>query len=180
MKIERLAALTVEQFESLGNDGYTSDQKFVLTTTREIHSFSFSLSLTDLNETYIKDYGTTPEDIEEYNEIILKGDSFGAYDNEELAGMAICEEQHWNSSLHLCNLLVSEKQRQKGIGTLLMAKVIRHARDKNCRIIDLETQNTNVPAIRFYLKQGFRITGLRTDVYDDGITEEAIFMTLRV
>jgi len=180
MKVERLEKLTVEQFESLGHDGYISDQKFALTTTQEIYSVSFSLSLTDLDEAYVKDYATIPEDIEEYNDIILAGNSFGAYDNGQLIGIAICEEQQWNNSLHLCNLLISEKHRQKGIGALLMARIIRHAEDKNCRIIDLETQNTNVPAIRFYLKLGFTITGLRTNIYDNGIDEEAIFMTLRV
>jgi ribosomal protein S18 acetylase RimI-like enzyme len=73
--------------------------------------------------------------------------------------------------------LVSEKYRQKGIGKLLIEKVIAHAQHKNFRLIELETQNTNVPAIKFYQNQGFKITGLNMKLYNEEKNEMALYMT---
>jgi ribosomal protein S18 acetylase RimI-like enzyme len=41
----------------------------------------------------------------------------------------------------------------------------------------LETQNTNVPAILFYRRQGFEIDGLQFSQYDGEPGEQAVFMT---
>lgn len=179
MKIEILNSLIIEQFENLGYDGYESDQIYNLTLNSDENSFLFKLALENLKEKYVKDYETTSEDIDEYNNIVLEGNSLGAYNNE-LVGVAICEEHKWNNSLYLSNLIVSQKDRQKGIGKLLIQNIIEHAKNRNFRLIELETQNTNVPAIKFYQKQGFKITGLKTNLYNKDGIEKAIYMTFEI
>lgn len=179
MKIEILNSLSIEQFENLGYDGYESDQIYNLTLNTDKNSFLFKLTLENLKEKYVKDYETTSEDIDEYNNIVLEGNSFGAYD-KGLVGLAICKEHKWNNSLYFSNLLVSGKKRQKGIGKLLIQTIIEHAKNKNIRLIELETQNTNVPAITFYQKQGFKITGLKTNLYNKDVIEKAIYMTFEI
>ena len=69
--------------------------------------------------------------------------------------------------------------KQTGIEAHLhIKKVIEISRQKNFRHIELETQNTNVPAIEFYKKQGFEITGMNMTIYDpyENKDEVALFM----
>jgi GNAT superfamily N-acetyltransferase len=42
----------------------------------------------------------------------------------------------------------------KGIGTQLFNHAVEWAREKGCKQLKIETQNVNVPACRFYAKQG--------------------------
>lgn len=179
MTIEVLNGLTKEQYENLGHDGYESNQFYDLMLERDKDSTLFKLIRTGLKKKYVKCFRTTFEDIEVYNKYILEGNSFGAYD-KGLVGLAICKEHKWNNSLYLSNLLVSGKKRQKGIGKLLIQNIIEHAKNKNIRLIELETQNTNVPAITFYQKQGFKITGLKTNLYNKDVIEKAIYMTFEI
>src|SRR5207302_341896 len=75
------------------------------------------------------------------------------------------------------NIQVSEKFRGKSIGSLLINKLIEYAKHKKYRHIELETQNTNVPAIHFYIKQGFGITGFNLTLYNyEDNKEVAIYM----
>lgn len=132
-----------------------------------------------MKENYVKDFETTSNDIDTYNDLMIEGNSFGAYTNE-LVGFAICEEHDWNNSLYISNFIVSQKERRKGIGKHLLEKIIEHAKNKKIRLIELETQNTNVPAIKFYQKQGFKITGLKSNLYDNEGIEKAIYMTFEM
>lgn len=117
------------------------------------------------------------EDIDELNLIIEKDHSFGAFVNNELAGWIICEHRTWNNSFYIENILIDEKHRRQGIGLRLIKNAIKEARKLNCRVIELETQNTNYPAIQFYRRMGFNITGLNTRLYENS-EEIALFMTL--
>jgi len=179
MKIEVLKSLTKEEFENLGHDGYESNQIYNLTLDTNDNSILFKLKLENLKENYVKDFGTTSNDIDTYNDLILEGNSFGVYTNG-LVGLAICEKHDWNNSLYISNFIVSQKERQKGIGKCLMEKIIKHSKNKKIRLIELETQNTNVPAIKFYQKQGFKITGLKSNLYDNEGIEKAIYMTFEM
>jgi len=76
-------------------------------------------------------------------------------------------------------MLISEKYRRQNIGRLLIKSVNREARDLQCRIVELETQNTNYPAIQFYRKAGFLITGINTKLYNHS-SETALYMSFEV
>jgi len=177
MKIEIIKTLTENEFSTWGHNGYESHQIFIINVINQHESISFSLSLKSLEEPYLKHWEIKSEDIDTFNEIIKAAHSFGVYEDNRLIGMVICDERTWNNSLHIESILVSEKYRQKGIGKLLIEKVIAHAQHKDFRLIELETQNTNVPAIKFYQKQGFKITGLNMKLYNEEKNEMALYMT---
>jgi GNAT superfamily N-acetyltransferase len=48
-----------------------------------------------------------------------------------------------------------------GIGSQLMDRIIRTARDSGCRTVWLTTTNDNLDALRFYQRRGFRLRALR-------------------
>lgn len=96
-----------------------------------------------------------------------------------MIGWIICDFREWNKSLFIENLLISEKFRGQSIGRLLLKNINRKARELKCRIVELETQNTNYPAVRFYQKAGFMITGINTKLYNDS-SETALFMSYDV
>ena len=54
----------------------------------------------------------------------------------------------------LWDIRVHPECRGRGIGTALFRHVVAWARGKGCRQLKVETQNVNVPACRFYAKQG--------------------------
>ncbi len=55
------------------------------------------------------------------------------------------------------DLRVSTEARRRGVGAALIAKAESWAGDRNCRELEVETQNINVPACRFYQDRGFRL-----------------------
>ena len=54
----------------------------------------------------------------------------------------------------LWDLRVHPDERRRGIGSKLFKRAADWARQKGCRQLKIETQNINVPACRFYAKQG--------------------------
>jgi ribosomal protein S18 acetylase RimI-like enzyme len=177
MKVEMLTHLMGSDFDNWGHNGYISQQVFSEKAISENNSFCFKFILKQLDKAYIKTWETTSANIDHFNEIILAGHSFGAYEKDKLIGMVICGERNWNNTLYIENILVAEEHRGKGIGKLLIEKTIRHSQGKNFRLIELETQNTNIAAILFYQKQGFEITGLNLKLYNDKNNEIAIYMS---
>ena len=54
--------------------------------------------------------------------------------------------------LYLEDLIVTEKQRGKGIGKMLLDKLIEHAKKENCTGVVWQVLDWNEPAIAFYKK----------------------------
>ncbi len=82
--------------------------------------------------------------------------------------------QKWNNTMRVWEFLVKEEYRGMGVGTALMDQVVKIAREKEARMLVLETQSCNVPAINFYLKCGFELIGFDTAAYsnDDAAKKE--------
>ncbi len=94
------------------------------------------------------------------------GLSLGAYDKTgALVAVCIVEKRKWNHTLWVWDLHVSPAYRGRGIGRRLLDETIRTARREGCRVVALETQTTNVPAITFYRKAGFEIDGIDLSYY---------------
>ena len=55
---------------------------------------------------------------------------------------------------------VAAEFRRMGVGRALMEQVIASARQGGLKMIELETQNTNVQAVRFYRKMGFSLESI--------------------
>jgi ribosomal protein S18 acetylase RimI-like enzyme len=60
----------------------------------------------------------------------------------------------------LWDIRVQPESRHSGIGTQLFTKAARWSKAKECRQLKIETQNVNVPACRFYAKQGCHLGGV--------------------
>ena len=175
MDVKKLQKLLHNPSLNWGHNGYSTDKIYSVSSIEFGGSFEFNLK--EKAFPYTKVWETGAEDLKELNDIIEKGNSFGAFVNDELAGWIIGEHRTWNNSFYIENILIDEKHRRQGIGIMLIKSAIKEARRLNCRMIELETQNTNYPAIQFYRRMGFNITGLNTRLYEKP-EEIALFMTL--
>lgn len=75
----------------------------------------------------------------------------------EIIGGINSDLYYWNI-LFISILWVHDDYRHKGIGSQLMLKVERAAKQKNCTLVHLDT--FSFQAKDFYLKQGFEIFGI--------------------
>jgi GNAT superfamily N-acetyltransferase len=105
----------------------------------------------------------------------------GAFEDGTLIGMLTWKYETWNRMVWLCDIRVREEHRRKGLGARLLEDLKWAAMRQDARGIMLETQNTNAPAVEFYLKEGFRLIGLNSELYglpDRGPAEIALFFYL--
>lgn len=177
MEIKKLQKLTSNPTLNWGYNGYSTDIIYSVSSLEFSGSFEFSLREKKLSCSKV--WETDTNDIEELNTIIEHDHSFGAFDDNELQGWIVCDYRTWNNSLYIENILINEKYRRQGLGIMLIKNAIKEARKLNCRVIELETQNTNYPAIQFYRRMGFNITGVNTRLYNQS-EEIALFMTLDI
>ena len=61
------------------------------------------------------------------------------------------------------DIRVSPELRRSGIGAKLIPQAASFARQLGCKFLKIETQNTNVPACKFYAKQGCKLGNI--DLY---------------
>lgn len=103
---------------------------------------------------------------ENYDYDEMKGNSvfLGAYDEERCVGLAILQEAFFKY-MYLYDLKVSASHRGQGVGRALMEKAGEICKERGYRGIYTQGQDNNLGACRFYLKAGFRIGGLDTEVY---------------
>lgn len=102
--------------------------------------------------------------------------AFLAIHNERYIGRITIEE-NWNGLAMIDCLVVDKNFRKRGVAHTLMGVAIDWAISRNYKGIMLETQDINVPAIRFYEKYGFQIGGYDSLVYTAfDLDESAFFM----
>jgi ribosomal-protein-alanine N-acetyltransferase len=75
---------------------------------------------------------------------------------------------------HILNVAVHPIFRGKGIGRILVRKVIDECRERGAEYISLEVRTSNSIAISLYRHIGFVITGRRRKYYENG--EDAFIM----
>lgn len=73
----------------------------------------------------------------------------------------------WNNRMRVWEFSVDENHRRRDIGTLLMNHAVKVAKERGARMLVLETQSCNAPAINFYLKYGFELIGLDVAAYSN-------------
>lgn len=78
----------------------------------------------------------------------------------------------------LWDIRVHPEHRRRGIGAALFRAAARWAREKGCRHLKIETQNVNVPACRFYARQGCRLRAIDREAYaaDPRVAHEAMLL----
>lgn len=77
----------------------------------------------------------------------------------------------------LWDIRIATALRGQHIGTRLFEHVERCAREAGCVQLKIETQNTNVPACKFYRAMGCTIKEIRRDAYlDPRVADEVMIM----
>ena len=77
----------------------------------------------------------------------------------------ILEER--NDLAALWDIRVAPEMRGKGIGGQLFQAALSWASRRGCLLFKIETQNINVPACRFYARQGCELGGIHRFAYPD-------------
>ena len=159
--------------------GYESPARYRVQKEESPDRTVLTLELEALPQPYVKTWGPTPEELQDLSRVVGAGMSFGAYAGEQLVGIAIAEARPWNRSLWIWELMVGKAHQRLGAGNLLVKALAEKAFTAGLRVLVAETQNTNVPAIRFYRAAGFEIDGIDLSYYtntDADDYEVAIFM----
>ena len=96
-----------------------------------------------------------------------------ALDDMEIIGFAGC----WISfeEAQVTNIALTSAQRGRGLGKVLMAKLMRAAAERGAERMTLEVRPSNTPALRLYEWLGFAAIGVRKKYYQDN-DEDAILM----
>jgi GNAT superfamily N-acetyltransferase len=71
----------------------------------------------------------------------------------------------------LWDLRVRPEYRNKGVGHELFARTLRWSKTRECHLLMVETQNTNVPACRFYARQGCELGAINRFAYPEILNE---------
>ena len=113
-------------------------------------------------------YEKLPQEVE-VNQSDLINDGFGenplfhcfvAEVNSKVEGMAIIYNRYstWKGkTVHLEDLIVTKNMRNKGIGALLLDKVILFGKEMNVKRISWEVIDWNKEAIKFYERKGAKL-----------------------
>lgn len=137
---------------------------------------SFDLSYEDVPTPWTKTY---PLNVADPSETSTWFTSFVAEVDGACVGFCALKYSAWNSRMEIHHLYVDREVRAKGIGSLLTSHARTLAQEAGARQLWAETQNINVPAIEFYKAQGFRLTGLDTELYD-GLNETALYFSMNL
>ena len=164
--------------------GYTTTAVYRVSHEDGPEGAAIRLTLTPLAEPRVYRFPYVAEELAHYAALAEGAFALGAYDGETWVGVAVAERRDWNRSLWLHEFHVAAGHRGQGIGRRLMAALAERAAAAGLRAITLETQNSNVPAIRFYRAVGYTIEGIDVGHYtNDDLGPEgtvAVFMRRRL
>jgi ribosomal protein S18 acetylase RimI-like enzyme len=141
---------------------YSTSQYYDVSVRRERGSWKIELALKPLGITLEK--GQPGKLFENH---IEEPRVFAASLGNRQVGWIELGYDKWNNRMRVWEFLVEEAFRRMGIGTLLMKQAVRIARERGARMLVLETQTCDVPAIDFYLKFGFELIGFDIAAYSN-------------
>lgn len=125
---------------------------------------------------------TYPVDETDYRAYIGSPDRavYLAYEGKACVGQIVLRRD-WNRYAFIEDIAVARAARGQGVGTALMRAAEAWARKRGLAGLALETQDTNVWACRFYVRQGFALGGVNTALYRAlGSSETALFWYRRL
>lgn len=106
------------------------------------------------------------------------------YNADSLSKVAIIENRvvgyvcsrHVLNEGHLMTLAVHADFRRRGIATELMNSVLEELKGKGCTLLYLEVRVSNLDAIKFYERFGFKIASFRRKYYSTPSEDGALMM----
>ncbi len=146
-------------------------------------AFTFELVQTQVDPPIYKNYHEQKASMADVEAHLRSAEGgFVALVNGEVAGGIFLNIDRARHVADIQDMIVGRQFRRYGVGSLLLSCASDWARHHKCWAIVLETQNTNYPAIQFYLRNGLRIWSIGQNFYPPGPTahEVAIFMGKRV
>jgi ribosomal protein S18 acetylase RimI-like enzyme len=141
---------------------YTTNQYYKVQILHTKRSWTATLTLMPLPEPTQKRF---TEQL--FAEHVEEPRAFAATYRGEQIGWIQLGYEKWNNRMRVWELLIKKEHRQKGIGTQLMQHAIKLAKERDARMLVLETQSCNAKAIQFYLKQGYELIGFDTTAYSN-------------
>ena len=179
MEIEILVKCDAQKFTLPGSYGYESEYIYEVTRTEMDKGIEFKFILQELSKPYKKIWNEDEATMNRYKQMIEDGISISVSTGNRIVGVLIAEKRDWNNSAYIEKLQIADEFKRNGIGSKLINEFAHMTAKIGYRIIHLETQNTNYPAIQFYKKNGFIITGMDMKLYDgeENKDEVAIYMT---
>lgn len=173
IEIRPLTALDPAEIHAVVS-GYESGEKYAVVKTESEAETVIAARLVRLETPH---RATFTDDFSEramtwFAGMLPQGYSFGAYHAGRLVALAIAETQEWTRGLRIWEFHVMREYHRMGIGRVLMAHVIDRAVQAGLRIVVLETQNTNVRAIRFYRSAGFHLGAIDLALYTNHDVED--------
>jgi GNAT superfamily N-acetyltransferase len=140
----------------------------------EIDPLGFKLSKRAIPSPYVKDYDCIegprdwPKsfDLSNWGFLVARSNQVrvgGAAVAFNTPGLIMLEEGR--DIAVLWDIRVSPNVRGKGVGSALFKAAENWAIARGCRQLKVETQNINVPACRFYAKQGCVLKAVHTNSY---------------
>ena len=122
-----------------------------------------------------------PDENYDYEAMKEKHVFLGAYDGEKCVGLAILRDE-WLKYMYLYDLKVSGACRGQGVGHALIEKSKEVARARGYIGLYTQGQDNNLGACKFYIKAGFHIGGLDTNVYkgtsQEGKSDILVYMDI--
>jgi GNAT superfamily N-acetyltransferase len=136
----------------------------------------FTLSERKLQVPYLKDYDAIENplqwprsfDMSNWGVFVARSESLrlgGAIVAFDTAGLTMLEDRR--DIAVLWDIRVAAEARGQGVGTTLFRAVEKWAVAQGCRKLKVETQNINVPACRFYAKQGCVLRAIHRFAYPE-------------
>lgn len=172
-ELDQSSMLMKEQLLAQLDTSFTTDM--IYEVEKDPHSFRLVPKILEIPIT--KKYKIEFESEEKiWNKIIV------AREKGDICGFLAYAYQDWNKRLSVWHFYVGPQQRRKGIGTLLMERLLQIAENCRAKTIWVETSNVNYPAIQMYQKLGFSICGLDTSLYSGTqcSDEQAIYLSLEL
>ena len=100
-------------------------------------------------------------------------------DGGEVIGFLEAFLEKWSNRLMVSNLLVLPGHRGQGVGRALMERAFSEGRALGARLLMLETQTCNAPAIAFYLRCGLSPIGIDLTCYhNDDVQRREVRLNL--
>ena len=140
----------------------------------EKHAGGFDLAERRLDSPYLKDYDAleSPTTWEERFDVSTWGLIAAYLDGARIGGAVIAVDTAGVEQLErrrdlalLWDLRVHPDMRRQNVGRTLFAAAAEWARSNGCKELKVETQNINVPACRFYARQGCELRQVNRNAY---------------
>ena len=98
--------------------------------------------------------------------------TIAAHEGDVLHGFASVKKEPWNRRAIITDFYLDPRSRRLGFGRNMMKETFARVVEASVRVLWVETQNVNLPAVNFYRSMGFDICGFDSRLYDEPLDAE--------